>query len=214
MNMTFSSIFAGLALCVGLSTSAMGQELKVDPKLKVSKVAYAGMQAAFDFAHAFEKVHGHLPEKEFVGFQMATNADGQHYDAGIYHIAGEGKLATDLYNCHFHMENGDIESAHCHDEKEQDVKEYVAAPRKFSLAEFQTGLIEMLEYFKGEHGEPSNIRDLKMWHGKGNLEFRVTYIHGDHDHKEYIMCHYHGDHMDCHGRNRPGKHEPVDFFYN
>lgn len=208
MNIKISGMVAGLALCLGLSSVAMGQGLKVDPRLKVSKVAYAGMQSVIKFAQLYEKANGRLPQKELVGFQMATNSEVKYFDAGLYHIIEGGKLATDLYICYFYMSNGEIKSAHCHDEKAQDVKEYEAAPRQFRIADFQSALIAMIDYFKKQHGKPSAIRDIKMWHGNKSLEFRVTYIKGDDQPKEYITCQPRGS---CQGRSGPGSHEPVDF---
>lgn len=211
MNMTLSSIFAGLALCLSLNNSAAGQGLKVDPRLKASKVAYAGMQSVIKFTQVFEKAHGHLPQKEFVGFHMATNSQVKYFDAGLYHIVEAGQLATDLYNCYFHISNSDIKSAHCRDENVRDVKEYKAAPRQFKIAQFQPALIAMLDYFKQKHGKPSAIREIKMWHGDKNLEFRVNFVQGDDNSKMYIKCQPRGGAASCQSRSQPGSHEPVDF---
>lgn len=204
-------VFAGIALWAYLSGAASGQELKIDPKLKVSKVAYAGMQAALDFAQGFEKTHGRLPQDVFVGFQMATNSDTQFFDAGVYHLAKDGKLATDLYSCYFHMSNSEIKSARCRDEKVRDVAEYEAAPRQFKFAEFQNGLVAMLDFFKTKHSKPSRIRDIKMWHGDKSFEFRVTSVQGEERAIAYIMCGNGAYAMNCQDRSQPGGHEPVDF---
>lgn len=206
-----SIVFNGLALWACLSGAAFGQDLEIDPKLKVSKVAYAGMQAAFDFALGFEKTNGRLPDAEFVGFQMATNSDTQFFDAGVYHLAKDGKLATDLYSCYFHMSNSEIKSARCRDEKVRDVAEYDAAPRQFKFTEFQSGLVAMLGFFKTKHGKPSRIRDIKMWHGDKSLEFRVTSVQGEERAIAYIMCGNGAAAINCDDRSQPGGHEPVDF---
>lgn len=211
MNMIFTS-FTGLLLTIGLSTAAFSQgtELKIDPKLEQSKVAYAGMQAAFDFAKAFEKAHGKLPQDELVGFHAGT--EDKEYEVGVYHLVEAKKLAANLYGCHFHFESdGSIENAHCHDEEEQAINDYEPAPRMFKIAELQMGLVAALDYYKGKHGNPDAIKDLKMWHAKKAIEFAVI---GADDKKVYMMCHYHGHdgevEMDCHGHSRPGAYEPGD----
>lgn len=212
MNMIFSSFkglfFSGLLVAGLASTAAFGQGLEVDPALKASKSAYAGMQGTIDFIKAFEKAHGKLPENELVGFHVAK--EDKEYEVGVYHIVGEKSLATDAYGCHFHFEDdGSIENAHCHAEDEQTKNEYTPAPRKFKIAEMQAGLVTAIAFYKEEVGDADLITDLKMWHGKNALEFRM--VAGETT--TYAMCHYHGDHMDCHGRGRPGKFEPKDAFY-
>lgn len=212
MNMIFSSFkglfFSGLIVAGLTSSAAFGQGIAVDPALEVSKVAYAGMQGAIDLIKAFEKAHGKLPQDEFVGFHVGK--EDKEYEVGVYHLVSPTSLATDIYGCHFHYEeDGSIENAHCHDEEEQTLNDYTPAPRAFKIAEFQAGLVTAVNYYKAEHGDPEAITDLKMWHGKSALEFRM--IAGDTT--TFVMCHYHGDHMDCHGRGRPGKFEPKDAFY-
>lgn len=211
MNMILSSFkglfISGLIVAGLTSSAAFGQELTIDPALKASKAAYAGMQGVIDFAKAFQKAHDKLPDNEFVGFHVSK--EDAEYEVGAYHLVGEKSLATDLYGCHFHLESdGSIENAHCHDEEEQAVNDYTPAPRKYKLADFQAGLVTAIAFFKEEHGDPEAITDLKMWHGKNAFEFRM--IAGDKT--TYAMCHQHGDHMDCHGRGRAGKFEPKDAY--
>lgn len=208
-----SSALTGLLLITGLTTSAMGQMAQdgfdVDPKLKVSKVAYSSMQAVFDFVKVFQKTHDRLPTEELVGFHGGT--DGKEYEVGVYHLVNPTRLAASLFDCHFHFEDdGSIENAHCHDEKKQAVNDYEAAKRTFKIEEYQIALVEAVEYFGKKHGNADLIQDLKMWHGNESLEFAIVKKGAEEGKKIFIMCHYHGDHIDCHGRSRPGPHQPGD----
>lgn len=210
MNM-ISSVIAGFLFTTLTASAAFGQGFEINPKLKQSKVAYAGMQAVFDFVKGYQKAHDRLPTNELVGFHAGTEAD--EYEVGVYHLVKPKRLAANLFGCHFHFEDdGSIENAHCHDEKKQAINDYEPAPRMFKIAEFQDGLVAAVDYFAKKHGKVDDVSDLKMWHANKALEFTFLKGEGEHAKKIHVMCHYHGDEedMDCHGHNRVGDYEPGD----
>jgi hypothetical protein len=173
--------------------------------LALSPAAMAAATALEDFAADFRKTHGKDITQEFVGLNSILS--GEDAAVEIFSLATPSTLKTDVYDCHLHLtETGTAEDAHCQLEKTLAPRAFTPAPRSFTLEDFEIALGEGVAYFAKTVGKPETVRELKAWQTRSGIDMIFTY--GNPSQKSLLNCHYHGDHIDCHKKTRPGIGEP------
>jgi hypothetical protein len=180
--------------------------------LAESTVATGAVAAMEEFKHEYEAASGQAFAPNFIGFNATSEED--EVEVGIYTTNGADQATKSLLGCHFHfLADGTIEETHCHDENVVSNFPYSFKNPTYNVEEFETSLVESLEYFEKRIGEVSTITGLKMWQVNKTIELKLTYelteTSGSKD--LYMMCHYHhGTMMDCHKHRRPGPNQPMD----
>lgn len=196
--------------CLHASSALAQGAYGVRSELKKAPVVLAGVQAAYAFANDFKQAHKRDVKNEFVGFhaQLATS----EAVVSAYNVLASGQTAKDLYACQYQFDAAGVaESAQCANAGQQEVMNYSASPKGFSVAEFETSAVEAITLFEKKIGNPRLIEKAKFWRAGSNIQVSLKWTPaGQNEQASYLMCHYHGSHIDCHGQSRPGPNEPQE----
>ncbi len=198
-----------IALSFGFATTALANK-PINQTIAKSPVVLAGLVGSFEFAEDFKKSTGSPLGTEFIGFRAIAGAG--EVEVGVYNLVAVNQASKDLYGCHFHYDTtGKIEDAHCHAEGSKTTFPYSPLGQKFSLEEIETATQQAIELFEKKVALPNLIEEAKIWQASDSLEFSFKWTPtGQAQKASYMMCHYHGSHIDCHRQSQPGAGEPQD----
>jgi hypothetical protein len=179
-----------------------------DEILVESPSSLAAIQALQMYALDFQTDTGNPISKEVIGVYAILN--DSEAEASVYSASTKSTSLKNSYHCHFHFDaNNIIEETHCHREVENQSFIYEQVPRKYALSEFQVATIHALELLK-KSIPLGLIVETKIWQNAQNIEFAFKWNDNAKLKNRYIMCHYHGGHIDCHSQSRPGLNEPIE----
>jgi hypothetical protein len=202
------TMMLSLTLIYSFSANAHGDHPK-NLNLAKSPTILAGFEAAAVFAKSFKEANGKKITNELIGIH--SQAANDEVLVGVYNVLSQSQAAKDLYGCHFHNDkNGKIESTHCHFE-EKITFEYFASPKSYSIEEYAISANSAIELFESRGGNPATIDKAKIWKAGDDIQISFKWTGENNNAKvAYFMCHYHGNHIDCHRQSRPGPNEPQD----
>jgi hypothetical protein len=143
--------------------------------------------------------------------------DASDIEVSVYSKLNQAEARKTLFACHGELDtHGDLTGAHCHDEGTSAGFAYKAPAKLYSVDELSLATDEALRIFASHISPLSTLTELKLWHTGHNLSVKFAYIDSSAAAPpgtlklSYAMCHYHGDHIDCHRSRSVGADEPQD----
>ncbi len=139
--------------------------------------------------------------KETLGFRLEKHEDETL--VRVYFQNGEMLDAND-YGCHLHSAN----EFDCHKEDRASLGAYKRSSKLYTIQNLSESLGLAIELFVQKVATESSIQKIKLWEAEQNIRVVLSYDKAGKTANEFIACHFHGAHMDCHRKRDAGPGEP------
>ena len=126
-------------------------------------------------------------------------------EVALFAKHSETQLKSSHYRC---QSDGSV--AQCQVDAQASVLiDYAAKNHQYTTAQFKTAVSEALELFGRKMSPTSTITRFKMWEGGDNLQLRIEWKAptSNTPKTNFMSCHVHGAHFDCHRQAAAGPNE-------